>query len=133
MKFPQCDLNLSWNQSHSVENSRFVCDSDFTWNQIRRIYKFKKCRFCNIWSTENDVVFGEFRKCNNLWKSLKCVIKNGSFWSFSFAEIGFTENLSNRKILQFSHCAIWSLAEIYFDHFPAKNPWNQNINNSQIL
>ena len=108
-------IEKSWNFHNVIwiyrEISRTVSKiQDLSVTQILREIKFGE-----FTSSKNAVfaIFGALKMMwflvnlenaiihENPWKSLKCVLKNGSFWSFSFAEIGFTENLSNRKILHF--------------------------------
>ena len=42
--------NVDW--LNSVEISGFFCHSDFTWNQLRCLQKFKNCHFCIFWGSE---------------------------------------------------------------------------------
>ena len=49
-------LHPLWNAisifTHSVENTEVFCHYDFTWNQFWRMWKFKRCHFCNFRASE---------------------------------------------------------------------------------
>ena len=86
--------------SLDCRNARIFCQSDFPWKQIRQILRLRA------------VIF-DFRKIWHLSKAWNCLkikiqslwkFQNGHFWDSTFTKIDITENMIDRKILEFPHC-----------------------------
>ena len=71
---------------HNVEFSRFLCHSDFTWNQFWSFWSIKNCHFDHLISSE-FWTFGDF------WQFL--------VWNFSTNQNSKPSKLLNQQILTF--------------------------------